>query len=335
MAPSGNRLVQAPPNAIEDQAVGSFGHLSQWKAKRVNLKPIQYFQPGADPTIKKASTRKRRNRTLTGARQAQATTKLSAGCLALQDQMVTIPMSWFLHPLHCSMRVCVRPPTARTRRAQRVIEVPMPYPCFVRLMSVFATGDLEGLEWIGPQELKPTNSPRSTVKEYNYKLRQPAQLDRLWEMEAWDAPRHGKAWRRGRGAARLHLSMASEDRGTRSSLLSMVCGNVSIRPRLEARCQLAQSRARRDIAACAGIFRRWRPSKIGMSSRRDIGGFLLAARPEAPFGTNNPSQLHCTFTNDAHHKEGELCALRIVHAAVQAAEERLSHRRLLTLLALG
>lgn len=157
---------------------------------------------------------------------------LSAGVLALQDMRAHLPLVWFILPLREKMSKAVRPPTALTRRTQRTIEMRFPLECFVRLMAPFESGSVVGLEWLEQGlSLNPTRV-QPTFKEFDYKLSKPSQLDALWEMQDWDAPRGNATWRRGHGAAKLHLSGAAGERGQRSSLLAMVCGNVCIRLRV-------------------------------------------------------------------------------------------------------
>ena len=156
----------------------------------------------------------------------------SAGALAVSHVMVSLPLLWFLEPLRQAMRTPVRPPTANTRRRQRVLEMLLPIEAFHHLIRGFKTGELAGLRWTedSPPALHPTRVT-PLFNEYKYDVRQPAQLNRLWELQQWDRPVAGTAWRRGWGAQRLQISQAAGQRGRTTMLLSSVCGNVSLRLR--------------------------------------------------------------------------------------------------------
>lgn len=142
---------------------------------------------------------------------------------------VTMPLSWFVQPLRQSLSCLVRPPTAKTRRVQRIIEKQMPAEAFFHLLSSFGDEELQGLKWEG-DALRPTSTKSKSFLEYKYAISKPSQLDTFWGMDMWEPPGKGM-WRRGHGAAKLHLSRASEQRGATTSLLAMVCGNVAIRMR--------------------------------------------------------------------------------------------------------
>ena len=162
--------------------------------------------------------------------------KFSAGVLALQDKYAPLPLVWFMQPLREKMGKAVRPPTANTRRIQRTIEMNFPEESFSLLMAPFESGSVNGLvrlETGEGQVLQPTRTT-AAFKEFAYKLSKPSQLDTLWNMQEWDMPKGKTAWRRGHGAAKLHLSAAAGERGQRSSVLAMVCGNISIRLRAPA-----------------------------------------------------------------------------------------------------
>ena len=156
----------------------------------------------------------------------------SAGALMVQGVTTTLPLLWFLEPLRQAMRTPVRPPTANTRRRQRVVELQVPIEVFHHLIRGFKTGELAGLRWTqdSPPALHPTRET-PLFKEYKYDVRQPAQLNTLWELQQWDRPVAGTPWRRGWGAQRLQISQAAGQRGRTTMLLSSVCGNVSLRLR--------------------------------------------------------------------------------------------------------
>ena len=126
------------------------------------------------------------------------------------------------------MATPVRPPTASTRRRQRVLDMQLPMEAFTLLLQPFNTGELEGLEWLDDEKtkLQPTSS-KPSCKTYNYKISRPSQLNQLWEMQRWERKVEGTQWRRGCGAQRLHLSQAAGRRGRKTVLLSSVCGNVA------------------------------------------------------------------------------------------------------------
>jgi hypothetical protein len=162
---------------------------------------------------------------------------LPAGLLKIKGRTVTLPLSWFMKPLLDKMKETVRPPTASTRRAERKIELQMPAEVFFHLLSPFEDGELPGLKWTDNGYLEPTSTASKAYLEYKYLVTVPSHLNRLWALENIDKPRKTGAWHRGLGASKLHLSIAAQERGTRSSLLSTVCGNVELRllaPRNEA-----------------------------------------------------------------------------------------------------
>ena len=164
-------------------------------------------------------------------RRARTSTP-SQGSLAMKDETVTLPLSFFMEPLRLALARPIRPPTASTRRRQRVVEMAVPMPAFFALLRPFETGDLEGLEWTDQTKtgLKPTSS-RVGCNTYKYDVRRPAQLNQLWDMASWDRKVAGTPWRRGHGAQRLHLTQAAGRRGQRTMLVSSACGNVSLRCR--------------------------------------------------------------------------------------------------------
>ena len=135
------------------------------------------------------------------------------------------------------MKVVVRPPTKRTRRKQININMGLPEPIFMDLMSPLETGDADAFEWTDEKKtaLKPTKETTGLLK-YEYTIKKPAVVSKLWRLETREAApkaqrRGGRsaAVRRGLGAARLHLSGAKEERGELTDLLAHVTGNVIIR----------------------------------------------------------------------------------------------------------
>ena len=156
----------------------------------------------------------------------------SAGVLALRGINVMLPLAWYMEPLRKAMATPIRPPTASTRRRQRTLDISLPIEAFHQLLRPFDTGELDGLQWLNAEktQLEPTSS-RQGCKTYEYKLRSPSQLNRLWDMATWDRQVAGTPWRRGHGAQRLHLTQAAGRRGKKTMLLSSACGNVVLRLR--------------------------------------------------------------------------------------------------------
>ena len=150
--------------------------------------------------------------------------------LALAGQTLSLPLAWFVKPLRAAIAAVIRPPTASTRRRQRVIEMPSPMAAFARFILPFNNEELSGLEWLdaAKTQLKPTKEG-SGFNEYLYHVRGPSQLNKLLEMEMWDPKIAGTRWRRGFGAQRLYLSQVAGQRGRTSMLVSSACGNMSIR----------------------------------------------------------------------------------------------------------
>lgn len=148
------------------------------------------------------------------------------------EEMISVPLRWFWDKLHQSMKVVVRPPTAKTRRKEVLIKQQVPIEVFYKLLSQFSTGEIEGLVWeattSGKEIVKPTKSTtRTHVYEYNFK--KGVATDKLWRLEETDRPKKNTAFKRGAGSARLHLSDAAGERGVTTNLLAMVCGRVKIK----------------------------------------------------------------------------------------------------------
>lgn len=155
---------------------------------------------------------------------------MSQGTLAILHQQVQLPLHWWIVPLRLALQKVVRPPTATTRRRQRVVQAQIPMEGFIHLMQCFATGEVEGLTWTDDARgaLEPTRVTK-LFREYQFWLRKPEHLNRFWNMERWDRPIAGTPWRRGCGSQTLHLSQVAGRRGQTSLLVSSVAGNVSIR----------------------------------------------------------------------------------------------------------
>ena len=146
----------------------------------------------------------------------------------IKGRTVTLPLEWFLKPVAEKLKAEVRPPTASTRRSERSVEMRMPMEVFEHLVSPFEDGELENLARVDGV-LQPTSQESKAFLEYKYLVSVPSKLNKFWALEDWDKPRKKGAWRRGRGASKLHLSIAAQERGVRTSLLSTVCGNMELR----------------------------------------------------------------------------------------------------------
>lgn len=166
-----------------------------------------------------------------GAKQArqQIVVRPSMGQVLLQGMTVETPLAWFVEPIRLQIRRAIRPPTATTRRRQKVIEAKIPFEAFHHMLMKFETGELTGLNWVAGR-LQPTRDAPGFL-EYEYHLRQPAQLNKFFELQQWDQVIDGTQWKRGWGAQQLHLSQAAGRRGARSLLVSSVSGNVALRLR--------------------------------------------------------------------------------------------------------
>lgn len=71
---------------------------------------------------------------------------------APNEEMVSVPLSWFLEPVRNKMRKLVRPPTARTRRKQLVIKERVPIQVLWKMLEPFESGSISGLEWEDPED---------------------------------------------------------------------------------------------------------------------------------------------------------------------------------------
>ena len=147
-------------------------------------------------------------------------------------EYIKVPKHWFTEPLNQAMKTAVRPPTARTRRKELVIEQRMPMAIFIELMKPMETGDINNLEWEDEEKtaLKPTTNEKTfkTMDEYTYVISKPAMVDKFWRLQAAESKGRKGPFRRGLGSARLHLSKAAEQRGERTALLAQVTGNVTV-----------------------------------------------------------------------------------------------------------
>ena len=95
---------------------------------------------GAKPAIQK------RRRAAKPARAAPKN-QPPEGVLQLNGAAVSLPLEWFILPLRQAIAKAIRPPTAGTRRKQRVVEMPIPLSAFVHFIRNFETGEVEN--WNG------------------------------------------------------------------------------------------------------------------------------------------------------------------------------------------
>ena len=150
-------------------------------------------------------------------------------------EYIQVPKHWFSDPLIHSMAALVRPPTKNTRRKQLVIKMGMPLKIFLDLVKDLDSGDCPGFKWKDDSRsaLEPTDDKPSYYR-FKYTLGKPRLIDKVWSLEKRDKQRRAKPrpdgtpppFRRGKGAAKLHLSQAAASRGERTDLISMVTGNV-------------------------------------------------------------------------------------------------------------
>ena len=182
------------------------------------------------PTKRAKSARKPRAKSVRPAStKTPPIVKPSQGILALHGKTINIPMQWYIEPLRKSMRKAIRPPTARTRRGQRIIEQQLPQQAFEEMLQNFVTDELDGLKWV-QGSLEPTRDAPNFL-EWEYVIRKPSQLNKFFDLATWDDLIEGTLWKRGSGAQVLHLSQAAARRGKRSMLVSSAAGNLCLRLR--------------------------------------------------------------------------------------------------------
>ena len=139
------------------------------------------------------------------------------------------------------MTTVVRPPTARTRRKEIVINTKMPVEIFFDLVHPLESGCVKDFKWTDEKKtaLEPTRKAK-TFNEFKYTMDNPELVDNIWRLEDRETPpeppkkkRGGNAapapFRRGHGCAKLHLSHAAADRGELTDLLAQVTGNVHMK----------------------------------------------------------------------------------------------------------
>ena len=78
-------------------------------------------------------------------------------------EYIKVPKHWFSDPVLHKMKTVVRPPTARSRRKEQMIEVRVPEEIFLDLMRPLETGDMANFEWTSAEKsaLKPTFEGKS------------------------------------------------------------------------------------------------------------------------------------------------------------------------------
>eukprot|EP00965_Chrysotila_dentata_P247680 6207891-Pleurochrysis_carterae.AAC.3 len=168
---------------------------------------------------KKAVTRQERTQT-TRERRNQVLAATSA-----------IPDCWFLDPLRAEMRICVRPPTQRTRR--RLVEVKngaLPRSCFKSFMAPLKDGDAAGLERDEEGNLKPTRQS-ATLTRHEYTVVRPMVTDQLFQLEQADLKKgpHKATRKKGGEWDVRDLCSRTECIVRLASKLSMVAGHFRIK----------------------------------------------------------------------------------------------------------
>lgn len=99
-------------------------------------------------------------------------------------------------------------------------------------MEPLKDGDAEGLERDEDGRLIPTKETGTSLR-FEYKLKRPMVVDRLFALEKTDhapGPRAKEpgAWKRGDGCARLNLPMAGHKKGRTATSVSMVAGSAAV-----------------------------------------------------------------------------------------------------------
>ena len=146
---------------------------------------------------------------------------------------MTIPVSWIEGLLRAEMKKHVAPATMKTRRMEKIISMKAPMEVVERLLAPFETNEIADLEWEelpGKKfRLKPTKITSKNLF-YKYQFTSGAKTDKLFRLHDFEQQKSLKhtQWRRGRGAARLHLSQRAADRGDSSALVALACGQITI-----------------------------------------------------------------------------------------------------------
>ena len=153
--------------------------------------------------------------------------------LPADTPMVQYPRAWLSAAVRAQMLKMVKPPTATTRRIEKHLKMEVPIEALEDLMAPFEEEEVEGLKWeelpCGSRRLMPTRSS-ATNHFYNFSVTKGKLQDKLWALDQQETQKSKKeaAWRRGLGAARLHLSRAASLRGELTVLLSLMCGKVDM-----------------------------------------------------------------------------------------------------------
>jgi hypothetical protein len=145
-------------------------------------------------------------------------------------EYIRVPKCWFGDAVSSAMVKSVRPPTSKTRRKRIVLKKKVPAQIFWDLLAPFESNEIEGLVWnVGRTAAQNPTKATAAHLQYHYHIRKPGHVDRLWRLEERELEKANakRIRRRGHGAAKLHLSLASQERGERSNLLAQVTGNIS------------------------------------------------------------------------------------------------------------
>ena len=162
--------------------------------------------------------------------RASAPARLLFPVMPVGTVTVTLPVTWFLMMFRAALNKLVKPVTAETRRVQKVLKMSMPMEVVMELLEPFSTGEIPGLEWetlACGRRLVPTKTT-ATNHHYKYELTKGQLQDKLWRLQESDLQKKPgqMMWKRGSGAAKLHLSQAAAMRGELTQLLVLVCGKT-------------------------------------------------------------------------------------------------------------
>ena len=199
--------------------------------------PVQALPPFMSAGPESAPTRRAKKGSKKGRAGCQKKKRASKKP-ARKIEYILLPKHWFSEPMVHAMKTAVRPPTRLTRRKQQKLEMRVPQFVFIDLVKLLESGCVAGFEWTDETKtaLKPTKE-KKTFHEFSYTINKPELNDRLWQLESHEkAPARAtdkagkiKAFRRGQGCARLHLSKAAQERGEKSMVLSQITGSVVLK----------------------------------------------------------------------------------------------------------
>ena len=101
------------------------------------------------------------------------------------------------------------------------------------MMAPFETDQIKNLAWLNSKKtkLKPTRKTQAFV-EFRYIVKKAGQLNKLFNLQDWDAEIPGTAYKRGSGGQQLYLSQAAGQRGQTTTLVSSVTGQVTVQLRV-------------------------------------------------------------------------------------------------------